>query len=167
MARTFRRDTTKSIQAVVQALIKENREFEFLRDLEFIYTYRLHKPAYVRGDMVEAQVKLCSGGERDKYEKDVEVCVFEDAWNLKLPHQREQLLYGQLLRIDVALDEQTMEPALDDDGRMKLALREPSIRISVFEEEIVRYGVPPELAAALDKLTRLRMRRGKGDNGGQ
>ncbi len=163
MAINFQRDRHKSISTVVTQLIQDNREFEVLTHLRFLYTYRLNEPQYIRGELVEAVTKKLSARERDIYERDVEICVYYDVWMEKNAKQKERLIYGQLLRIYVEVDEH-LEVALDEDERVKYKIIEPDISVRIFAKELEKYGLPSQFKPALSVLNARRAGKEAGED---
>lgn len=160
MTITYQQDGSRAIENVKKTLCTELREFEHLKELRFLYTFRLTDPKYdVDRIPLEAFVRKIPTGERDRYLKDVEICVHEDSWKGMPAHKREQLIYEQLVQIYVELDEGNLEVALDDDGRVKWQLAKPDISIRRYSKVIERYGVSPLDKPQIDKLLSFRKRR--------
>lgn len=162
MAKLFQRDKSGDIRRIVQKLIKENRQFTPLKHLEFLYFYRMVKPQYVQGEMVEALVKKLSPKYRDTHDEDVEIDVYYDLWTQRTDPQKERLMFGQLCRIQVEVDEVSYDPVLDEDERVSYRLVEPDIKLALFSSELEKYGIPAELQPALRILMAKKMGR-KGD----
>ena len=166
MAITFRKDPHKSIEGVVKQVIQDNREFEVLRNLQFLFTYRMTDPAYDRdGYPVEAVTKKLSTRERDVHQKDVEICVHHESWESMPEKQKTRLIYRQLLSIFVEMDEGSMEVEYDEGERVKFKIIPPEICIRVFEKEIEKYGMPTLFQPALTRLTGLKKPRMQEDGG--
>jgi hypothetical protein len=151
-------DKQKQMHAIKKRLIQEHQELRPLEELTFIYTFVNGELIYREGQVVDGYVKKLSPHDRDRDERDVEICVHYDTWMEKKDLQKERLIYNLLLRVHILTNEQH-EPQRDEDERIRFRLRKPSIRIAVFEEELEKYGLAPEDAVAFDIISKHRMAR--------
>ena len=154
--KSFQVDEIGSLEGYVKQAIREYKPFRILRNLNFLYTWKLGDPKYDKDGLpIEASVKKLPTRERDLYGKDVELCVHFDSWDTLPKAQAYKLIFRTLLGIHVEVSGgEKLELVLDDDGRIIFHIVPPDIIIKMFSTELEKFGMPSRYKHTVRLLTR-------------
>lgn len=147
----FWADTSGELTKVAEKLI--NEEFRALRSLRFVFAWR--DPARIlRGRPIFGEVKKCATRERDLFQKDVLIIVARPIWREFNQKQRLKLMWHELYHVDVPLQD-TLEPAQDDRGRIKLYIKKHDCNLERFYDELERFGPDAEERTVIKRLSKI------------
>ena len=154
MAKNFITDTSGSIEEVVKQVIREHKEFRIVRNLHFLYTFRVGDIQWDKDGLpIDSFTKKLSTRERDVYGKDIELCVHYDSWYDYTKDQKYRLIFRCLLGIHVEVEgKETIEIVLDDDGRIVFRCVPPDIVLRMFSKELEVFGLSSQYKSVLKKL---------------
>lgn len=155
MAKNYSQDTTQQLEKCTNFLIKRySEDFDLLKNIRFLFVWKLGDPEYDDEKRpLHAKIKVCSVRERDIYGKDVELRVHQDSWNDMTKAQKTQLIYHELLHVNVVVNED-FELVYDDDERLKLGIIPHDLVIRAFEREIEEYGLPSQYTQVVNELSK-------------
>ena len=152
----FLQDDSGHLQRAVERVIKDHEaDFQLLRFLRFLYTYKMNDPQYDKDDQpIEGFVRKLPNRERDIYERDAEICVHFDSWRDKTKKQRYQLIYRQLLSIRIELDGgDPLQVVQDDDGRVIFRIDPPDLVVRLYTKELEKFGLPTKYKRVVKRLS--------------
>jgi len=156
----FWADTTGELELIAKTFIKT--EMQALRGIRFQYAWR--SPARKKhGKPVYGECRKCSTRERDLFSRDVLIVIAQPTWLQFNKKQKQKLIWHELYHVDVPLQD-TLEPEVDDRGRIKFYIRKHDCNLERFYDELTRFGPDAEERTAIRRLSKI-YREWKTENG--
>jgi len=147
----FWADTSGTLEKLAAEIIK--KEFRALQHVRFVFAWR--EPHRMRnGRPVYGEVKKCATRDRDLFQKDVIVILAKGIWKEFNPKQRLKLMWHELYHVDVPLQD-TLEPEVDDRGRIKIVIRKHDCNLERFYDELERFGPDAEERTVIKRLSKI------------
>ena len=133
------KDSKGNLARLAAKIIKENKQFKFLKLVNIVYCYRT--PPRISKDqmIVTGQARKMPAQARDLFDADFLVEMAYDVWKLLNKKARYRLMWHELNHCIVVLDD-TWQPEKDRHGRIKLKIEHHDLVIKTFKEEVVKFG---------------------------